>query len=121
LRALKRRGVVESHREPADGSFVVRLAAVPALWEAPRRTRARGSAIQPANPASLDALDADTLALLRQLAQRSLETLGVADEPGFLTREMLRHLSAVADSIGTGASRDVKLRAALEAALAQSD
>src|SRR5437762_519979 len=68
LRVLKRRGVIDTHREPADGSFVVRLAPVQALWEAPRRTRARGSAIQLADPDVLSSLDDELLALLRRLA-----------------------------------------------------
>src|SRR3954468_15927116 len=47
LHVLRRRGVVSCHQEHTPGSFVVSLAPVSALWEAPKRNDGRGVAAPP--------------------------------------------------------------------------
>jgi hypothetical protein len=122
LNALKRKGVVARHREHNAGSFVITLAPVQQLWDAPRRRRTRLSETStPAEPATLQALDADTRALLRQLAERSLDMLGARDRNRFLESEMLRQFGALSASLPVGADRETRLRAAIRLALEQYD
>jgi hypothetical protein len=119
LHSLRRRGVVASHEEHTPGSFVVRLAPVAALWEAPRRNRGRGAILTPParTPPSLDQLDADSQQMLRDLAERALEGLGIKDTAAFLEGEMLRQFSALATSVGEEPDRETRLRSAIRAAL----
>jgi hypothetical protein len=121
LHTLKRRGVVAGHQEHSPGSFVIRLAPVSALWESPKRTGGRGVAPPPRTPPSLDDLDADTRAVLRALAERALEGIGVKDTTTFLHGEMLKQFGAVAATIGDGPRREERLKAALRAALDQHE
>ena len=121
LHRLKQKGVVASHREHTPGSFVVTLASVHELWDSPRRVR-EPQPPPPPEPPSLDALDAETRHLLRQLAERSLEQLGVrGDRDRFLQSEMLRQFSAIAASLAAGSQREDRLRAAIRHALEQYD
>lgn len=121
LHQLKRRGVVAGHQEHTPGSLIVTLAPVRALWESPSRTNGRGVAPVPADPPSLDELDADTRRMLRDLAERALEGLGVQDTAAFLQAEMLRQFGALAATVGTGADRAARLRQAIRAALDQHE
>lgn len=121
LHVLKRRGVVTGHQEHTAGSFVVTLAPVSALWESPKRNRGRGVAPPPPTPPSLDDLDDDSRKLLRDLAERALEGLGVKDTATFLNGEMLKQFGAIAASIGDQPGREARLRAALRAALDQHE
>lgn len=117
---LKQRGVVASHREHTPGSFVVTLAPVHALWSSP--TAVREIAPPPPDPPSLEALDRDTRALLRQLAERSLEQLGVrGDRDRFIEAEMLRHFSALTATLAADHQREDRLRAAIRRALEEYD
>jgi hypothetical protein len=119
LHTLKRRGVVSGHEEHTQGSFVVTLAPVSALWESPVRNSGRGVAPPPPTPPSLDDLDAETKVMLRNLAERSLEALGVKDTATFLQGEMLKHFGAIAASIGDAPHRERRLRDAIRVALDQ--
>ena len=122
LYRLKRMGVVAGHEEHSPGSFIVTLAPVRELWDAPKRKRAAEAPPPPPDPPSLDALDAETRRLLRNLAERSLEMLGVrAQRDAFLEGEMLRQFGAVAASLPQGPRREERLRAALRLALEQYD
>jgi hypothetical protein len=107
LYALRRRGVVE-------------LAPVSSLWESPRRNRGRGVAT-PASPAppSLESLDADTQTMLRNLAERALEGLGVRDTSTFVQSEMLKQFGAIAATVGDAPGRDERFKRAVRAALDQ--
>jgi hypothetical protein len=122
LHRLKQRGVVRQHREHTPGSFVVLLAPVHALWDVPPRDRPI-EVKQPApDPPSLEALDRDTRLLLRQLAERSLEQLGVrGDRDRFLESEMLRQFSALSATLSSQGAREEQLRTAIQAALEQYD
>jgi hypothetical protein len=121
LHALKRRGVVAGHEEHSPGSFVVRLAPVSALWESPKRNRGRGVAAPPKSPPSLDELDAESRTMLRHLAERALEGLGVKDTEAFLQGEMLKQFGAIAGSIGDAPEREQRFKAALRTALDQHE
>lgn len=119
LHQLRRRGVVAGHEEHTPGSFVVRLAPVSALWESPKRNRGRGVAPPPPTPPSLDSLDDETRQLLRNLAERALEGLGVKDTAMFLQGEMLKQFGAIAATVGDAPEREARLKAAIRLAMDQ--
>jgi hypothetical protein len=121
LHVLKRRGVITGHQEHTPGSFVVTPAPLSALWESPRRNRGRGIAPAPPTPPSLGDLDEDTRAMLRNLAERALEALGLKDTAPFLQGEMLRQFGAIAATVGDAPGREDRLRAAIRAALDQNE
>jgi hypothetical protein len=116
LVSLKRRGVIESFGEHTAGSFTVRLAPLSALRTAPRR---RGERLPPppADPRALAALAPETRRLLRELAHRALEELGVETSRRFVESEMLRQFSLLAPGVPEGPEREKRLRDAIEAAL----
>ena len=118
LHRLRHKGVVRGHREHTPGSFVVTLAPLRALWEAPKRQRAAPEP-PPPEPPSLDALDSTTRRLLRDLAERSLEQLGVRDRDRFLEGEMLKQFGAIAGTLASGPQREARLQAAIRLALEQ--
>ncbi|HEV8445805.1 MAG TPA: hypothetical protein VGQ44_03265 [Gemmatimonadaceae bacterium] len=120
LYTLRRRGVITTHREHSAGSFVVELAPVSSLWESPRRNRGRGVATPaPPAPPSLESLDADTRTMLRNLAERALEGLGVRDTSAFVQSEMLKQFGAIAATVGDAPGRDERFKRAVRAALDQ--
>ncbi|HEY0529177.1 MAG TPA: Smr/MutS family protein [Gemmatimonadaceae bacterium] len=117
LPQLRRRGVVSDWREHSPGAFVVRLAPIKALLEAPSRRRDRSTGPVIANPVSLSALETSTLALLRRLAQRSLEALGVRESEKFVEAEMISQFEKLSGGMGSGSDRERKLQAAITSAL----
>lgn len=121
LHVLRRRGVVREFREHTAGSFVVTLAPIAELWEAPRRKRDRGPQESPDQSASLRGLDDETRTLLRHLAERALEGLGVKETSEFIEGEMARQFSAIAASIGAERDDDTALREAIRSALEQHE
>lgn len=121
LPLLRRRGVVDEWREHSPGSFVVKLASISSLLEAPRRKRDRKSIPPPPNPRSLEGLESSTLALLRRLALRSIESLGVRDPEKFIEAEMVSKFNSLAGGITPGPEGEARLRAAISAAIDQLD
>ncbi len=121
LHTLKRRGVVSDHAEHSPGSFIVTLAPVAALWESPKRKGGRGVAPPPPTPPSLQDLDDESRTMLRNLAERALEGIGIKDTATFLEGEMLKQFGAIAGSVGAGPDREARLRKALETALDQHE
>ncbi|MDP9205419.1 MAG: hypothetical protein M3P12_08180 [Gemmatimonadota bacterium] len=121
LPSLRRRGVVREWKEHSPGSFVVKLGSISSLLEAPRRKRERKSSTPIPRPRSLEGLDSSTLALLRRLAVRSLESLGVRDPASFIEVEMLSKFNSLAGGVTPGAEGEARLRAAIAAALEQLD
>jgi hypothetical protein len=121
LHVLKRRGVIKGHEEHTPGSFVVTLAPVSALWESPKRNGGRGIAPPPKTPPSLEDLDESSRVMLRNLAERALEGLGVKDTAAFLQVEMLKQFGAIAATIGDAPNREARLKTALRAALDQHE
>jgi hypothetical protein len=122
LHRLKQRGVVARHGEHTPGSFVVVLAPVSALWNAPSQAPKNLERTSPPDPPSLDALDRETRVLLRQLAERSLEQLGVrGDRDRFVDAEMIRQFTALAATLAADHQREDRLREAICRALEQYD
>ena len=120
LSSLRRRGVVREIREHNPGSFVVGLAPLSALLEAPRR-RKEAPPPRP-DPRALAALDPETRDALRVLAERALDALGVPDRPtGFVEDEMVRQFQRLAPSAGEGPDRERRLRDVIRSATDELD
>jgi hypothetical protein len=119
LHSLRRQGVVADHSEHNPGAFTVRLAPLRALTEAPRRRREAPRRIPGFDFAGLDA---DTLTLLRELADRSLHSLGVRADDARRQDEMHRQIATIAAGLRDAeGDRDERLRAALRRAIAEYD
>lgn len=117
IASLRRRNIVERYEEHTPGSFSITLASIGAMIDAPRRRRERE---QPKGKEPLPEISASNRKLLRDLAERSLEGLGIKQTHEFLETEMQRQLRAISDALGDGPDREGRLRAALKAALDQT-
>lgn len=120
LDALERRGVVAGHHEHTPGSLVVSLAPVSALSESSPRTKRRDPQ-PPPSPPSLSDLDEESRALLRNLAERELEGLGVKDTSAYLEGEMLKQFGTIAAKIGDAPDREKRLKLAIRAAMEEHE
>lgn len=120
LASLRRRGVLSDVAEHTPGSFVVTFAKLNAVRNAPQRAR-NPHEPSPADPAGLAALEPETRAMLRKLAKRAIEELGVAATPSFVEHEMLAQFGAAAAGVPDGPEREARLRAVLNAALHEYD
>jgi len=119
LFSLHRRGVVKSHSDYNPGAFCVRLAPLRELIDAPARRRERRD---PANsPIELHGLTRETIGLLRELAERSLDALGVSPDDTRIEDEMHRHLRAMAPALPAGPDMEEYLRSALRSAMSEYD
>ena len=118
---LRRRGVIMEWKEHSPGAFVVSLAPISTLLDAPRRRRDRKAAATMVTPASIQGLEPATVVLLRSLAQRSLEVLGAHVPDNFLEAEMLSKFSALAAGIQPGPDGELRLREAIIEAIEQLD
>jgi hypothetical protein len=121
LPALRRRGVVVEWREHTPGSFVVKLGSISSLLDAPRRKRDRALVAKSADPRALAELEGSTLSLLRRLAVRSLESLGVRNPEKFVEAEMLSKFNSLAGGVAPGVEGEARLREAISTALEQLD
>jgi hypothetical protein len=121
LPALRRRGVVIEWREHTPGSFVVKLGSISSLLDAPKRKRDRALVAKPADPRPLAELESSTLLLLRRLAVRSLESLGVQQPEKFVDAEMLSKFNSLAGGVAPGVEGEARLREAISTALDQLD
>jgi hypothetical protein len=121
LPSLRRRGVVSEWREHTPGSFVVKLGSISSLLDAPRRKRERKSSTAIPIPRSLKGLESSTLSLLRKLAIRSLESLGVRQPESFIESEMLSKFNSLAAGVTPGAEGEARLRDAITDAIEQLD
>jgi hypothetical protein len=119
--SLRRRGVVAEWKEHSPGSLVVKLGSIKSLLEAPRRRRHREESPMSPPPQALQNLEPATLQLLRRLAIRTLESLGVRDPSDFVEAEMLAKFNSLAASVRPGVEGEVRLRAAINSALDQLD
>ncbi|HEY9429072.1 MAG TPA: Smr/MutS family protein [Gemmatimonadaceae bacterium] len=120
LARLRRGGVVKEVVQHTEGSFIVALAPLSALRDAPRRRR-DPVAPRASDPEALMELTAQTRDLLRKVSLRALEELGIRDPEPFVQREMLDQLSCTVRSIPDCADREERLRAALAMLLAEYD
>ena len=118
--SLRRRGVLSDVLEHTPGSFVVTFAKLNAVRDAPQRAR-NPHEEPPRDPAGLAALEPGTRAMLRRLAKRSIEELGVEATPGFVAQEMLVQFAAAAAGVPEGPDRELRLRDVLDAALHEYD
>lgn len=120
LPSLRRRGVVESWREHSPGSVVITLASVTKLLGVARRNREKvfdSGERSIVTPASLMALDPETVSLLRRLAMRTIESLGVADAQPYVEDEMQRTFATLSMNLPVSADREPTLRRAILSAL----
>jgi hypothetical protein len=115
LGSLRRRGVVESWHEHTPGSFVVTVAPIRSLRDAPRRLRERRS-LSP-DPIALRGLAPSTRARLRELALLALEQLGIREPELFLEDEMVSQVKEIARGVPDGPDREQRLIAAIERAI----
>ena len=120
LRTLRRLGVVDAIAEHTVGSFVVTLAPMRRLWESARRA-APASDERPRGRSSTLGLAPETVALLRALAERSLDALGIRDRDAFLGREMESQLALLVRAVPDGADRESRLREVIRRALDEDD
>jgi hypothetical protein len=118
---LRRKGVIESFAEHTAGSFVVTLAPVKAMFEAASRRREQTPLPPPAAPPTLHALSDETRQLLRALAERSLDALGVRDRAPFMESEMLKLFGSLGATVPEGPDRERRLRTAIRAAMSEYD
>ena len=118
--SLRRRVVISEFVEHTPGSFVVTFAKLNAVRDAPQRAR-NPHELPPQDPAQLAALEPETRALLRRLAKRSIEEIGVDPAPGFVEQEMLKQFAAAAQGVPGVVDREQRLRDALRAALHELD
>lgn len=121
LHEMRRKGVIASFVEHTAGSFVVTLAPMKAMLDAPGRRREQTPVAPPAAPPTLAALSPDTRELLRALAERSLDTLGVRDRAPFMEGEMLRLFGSLAATVPAGPDRERRLVAAIRSAMSEYD
>ncbi|MDZ7631871.1 MAG: Smr/MutS family protein [Gemmatimonadaceae bacterium] len=118
--ALKRLNVVVEVREHGPGAVVVTVAPLRALVDAPRLRTGRKDPTPVADPAELAALPAEIRALLRALADITIQRLGVRDpSDAMIADEMLAQFGALAPSVVMApdrvrALRDVAERLLLE-------
>jgi hypothetical protein len=113
LPTLKRRGVVENWREHTPGSFVIQLAPMTALLEAPRRRRGNAPAENAIDSVELAGLEPETLALLHQIASQNLMTLGITESQLFLEEEMQRTFSKLIRALPADGDREAGLQQAI--------
>lgn len=123
LRRLMHQGVVASHQEHTAGSFVVTVAPIRSLLEAPARARARHRAPGRQPPAgSIAGLASASQERLRTLALRSLESLGVRDaDDRMIAAEAERQFSLLARGAPPGAAADAWIQDAAARALREYD
>lgn len=117
ISSLRRRGVIERYEEHTAGSFSIQLGSITAMVDAPRRKREKGAA---SAVRSVLVLSQTNERMLRDLAERSLDALGVKQTAAFVETEMERQLRAIMSAIGDGADKESTLHAALRAALDQT-
>jgi hypothetical protein len=118
--SLRRRGVISGVVEHTPGSFVVTFARLNAVREAPDRARNPLEPV-PRDPEALVALEPDTRELLRLLARRAIEELGVEPRASFVEQEMLEQFAAAASGVPEGPDREKRLRDVLQAVLDEYD
>lgn len=113
--SLRRRNVITKWEEHTAGSFIVTLAPVAAMFEAPRRRRE--PEVPATIPASLSALQPETLGLLRDLAVASLMLLGVHDAERFVESEMTKKFSQLTAALSGADDPERELCAAIRHAI----
>jgi len=120
--SLRRRNVITAFQEHSPGSFVVMLAPVRALFEAPKRHREKSDVVLRPTLPQLAALEPDTIALLTELAHLQLHALGArSPNPSLVEDEILRQFSALSPAVGQSGDAEARLQQALVRALEEHD
>ena len=121
LASLRRRNVIAGYREHTAGSFVVELAPISALFDAPKRRREKTVPAAP-DPRALTGLDVETRRHLRTLAITILQHLGVHSPTRKIVEdEMVKQFAALAAAIPEGPDREALLQQAIVRALEEND
>ena len=117
LARLRRAGVIRAFGEDTPGSFVVQLATIRSLLEAPKR-REKGQPASLRITSSIQGLKTETRDQLRYLAGRAIDALGVkrATESQ-INVEMERQFSVIARTAPSGVDTDKWLESAISRAL----
>lgn len=113
---LRKRGIVESWREHSPGSIIVKLAPTSALFSVAKRRRDARPALS-RDEGDLAGLERETVLMLRQLALRNLDALGVEHAESFVRQEMSTIFSALANALPADERREEMLRTSLRNAL----
>ena len=118
LPSLRRRNVISHYLEHTPGSFVVELASMAALFDAPKRRRERSARpLERATPASLAALEPETVRQLRDLAMITLAGLGVhAPTAAVVQDEMQHQFTSLTAGIPPGRDQEAVLQQAIQRA-----
>lgn len=117
---LRRNGVIAEAREHTAGAFIMRLASLRELVDAPRRNRRRTPPPRPRDPAVLQGLDPVTRVALQRLAEFALDAFGVSHKtPSFISDEMVRQFTRLVGNLPDTPDRDERLKRAIDAALAE--
>lgn len=118
LPSLRRRNVISGFAEHTAGSFVVTFAPVRALFEAPQRRREKSERVKLPTPATLAALDAETVRQLRDLSTFVLASLGVhSPTRAMVEDEMRRQFAALSSALPDDGDREALLQQAMQLAL----
>jgi hypothetical protein len=112
---------VADFTEHTAGSFVVTLAPMSAMLDAGKRRREQTPVTKPAEPPTLSALSDGTRHMLRDLAEHSLDALGMRERDPFVESEMLRLFGVLAASVPEGPDREKRLQAAIRSAMNEYD
>jgi hypothetical protein len=101
LTRLRRLGVISAFGEDTPGSFVVALAPLRSMLEAPARRRTPSTV--PRTDQNIHGLTRETQERLRYLASRALDALGVKDaSEDLIEGEMARQFSLIARTAPSG-------------------
>jgi len=115
IAALRRAGVVASVAEHTPGSFVVRLSPMSSMLAAPERSSSRSRVAPKAVPLprSIAGLTPETQRIVRDLAERTLASLGVRKtSSAMITDEMERQTTLLTRSMPRDADRESWIRRA---------
>lgn len=117
LNRLRRAGVIQAFGEDTPGSFVVQLAPLRSLLEAPARRKAPRPPTSRRSP-GISGLSPGTRERLRYLAGRALDALGLRKpSDSQISVEMERQFSLIARTAPNGVDADRWLDSAISRAL----
>jgi hypothetical protein len=117
LARLRRAGVIQTFGEDTPGSFVVQLATIRSLLEAPKR-REKHQPASPRKTSGIQGLRSETRNQLRYLAGRAIDALGVKKATeSQINVEMERQFSVIVRTAPTGVDTDKWLESAISRAL----
>jgi hypothetical protein len=125
LHTLRRQGVVKSWQEQTEGALAIQLASMSDLLSAPRRhrdsKREKTNSFPQRSATAFSGLEEATIALLRQLAERTIFELGVRDGEDLVESEMTNKLSLLVRGIPETGDREAALRAVIIRAIEEFD